>query len=31
MNLNELQEEVVDVTTMEELSGGTDPFGRYLF
>jgi len=32
MNLNELQqEEVVEVTTMEELSGGTDPFGRYLF
>ena len=34
MNLNELQQEetVVEVLTMEEVSGGyTDPFGRYLF
>ena len=34
MNLDELKDlEVVEVTTMEEVSGGdyTDPFGRYLF
>jgi len=34
MNFNELQqEEIVEVTTMQEVSGGLDPdpFGRYLF
>ena len=36
MTLDELKDlEVVEVTTMQEVSGGaadfTDPFGRYLF